>query len=123
MKEIWKPILSAISLGFMIYMAWTHSCRGADDGAAWEHLSRAQKIAWADGWKNGVCMASNVAHVDAIADTPAAQIAEGLDQFYQADYRNRTVPLQVSAIIVARFARGEITHEQALASAEAFRVH
>ena len=96
---------------------------GAGDGGFWQRLSPAQKFAWVAGWKEGVCMASNVERTDSIAETQANQIVHGLDQFYHADYRNLTVPLQVSALIVVRYAHGAMTKQQVLAAVEPWRAH
>ena len=97
--------------------------KAGDDGSTWQIMGQTQKFAWIAGWKNGVCMASNIGHTDTIVDAPTNQIVQGLDQFYASDYRNLTVPLQVSALVIVRYAHGDMTKQQVYQSIDAFRAH
>ena len=94
-----------------------------------------QKEMWAVGWMDGLGSGDMVSAqhggYDAykrqfeaskfVDNMGADQVVRGLDQFYAGDYRNLTVPVQPSAVIVAQFAKGWITKDQVQKLIEAFR--
>ena len=52
----------------------------------------------------------------------ADEIKQGLDEFYEADYRNLAIWMQDAALLVARFSRAGMTSRQAAEQIELLRL-
>lgn len=129
MRKFLFPLLCLVAI--------TATASDVLDGAWWQHLSDPQKGFWAAGWMYGMYSREALVvqydgrkefkrHSDAatfLEGVQSDQVVRGLDQFYAADYRNLTVPLQISALLVAEYARGVITKEQMLRVVESSRSH
>jgi hypothetical protein len=90
------------------------------DGATWQAMSPLERGDWALGWMDGINSGRMFAlrasflepytkEMEQFVGLRMDELAQGLDQFYEADYRNLRVPLCWAALFVARYRNGMST--------------
>jgi hypothetical protein len=90
------------------------------DGDSWHEWTRAERNMWAIGWFDGLASAEGPL-LGQIMGMTSAELVQGLNQFYDNDYRNLKIPLQLAAPFVARFSRAKMTKTEAATELEELR--
>jgi hypothetical protein len=98
------------------------------DGIYWQTLNGVEKEMWATGWMDGLMTgkafppsAEFMTLVHSLQGLNSAELCKGLNQLYEADYRNLRIGMQEGALFVARYSRTGMSGRDAAAELIAMR--
>jgi len=104
------------------------------DGSDWSHMGKLEKTIWAAGWIDGVGVsqrlvgeiapASFAAYykaLDMLVGMTAEELVQGLNQFYDSDYRNLRIGMSDAALLLTRYSRAGLDKKDAMAKLNELR--